>query len=174
MRLLDRARLDDDVVEVPALGVMRKAAVGGPVAQEAMVSSKRSAASSMGTQKPENSLCDNPCPHRSRGGRRRADRAWQPARRAAPDCARTAPPPPCQAYALRPSGKVAQVIERGRELPEARDVMLDHEHAVIAKLLGQQHIVDVPRLSPTEPSPADLAPPNNPNFMCSAPAALEV
>jgi hypothetical protein len=60
MRLLDRARLDDDVVEVPALGVMRKAAVGGPVAQEAMVSSKRSAASSMGTQKPENSLCDNP------------------------------------------------------------------------------------------------------------------
>ena len=35
MRLLHRARLDNDVVEVPALAVMRKAVAGGPgLAQE--------------------------------------------------------------------------------------------------------------------------------------------
>ena len=46
-------------------------------------------------------------------------------------------------YALGAAGKVAQEIERRRELPDAREVVLDHEHAVIAELLGVQHVVDV-------------------------------
>ena len=39
-------------------------------------------------------------------------------------------------YALRAAGEVAQEIERGGELADAREVVLDHEHAVIAELLG--------------------------------------
>src|SRR5262249_47680256 len=41
------------------------------------------------------------------------------------------------------SGKKAQEIERSGKLPDAREVMLDDEHAVIAELFGVEHVVDV-------------------------------
>jgi hypothetical protein len=41
------------------------------------------------------------------------------------------------------AGKIAQEVERGRQLADTREVVLDHEHAVIAEFLGIEHIVDV-------------------------------
>ena len=34
------------------------------------------------------------------------------------------------------AGEIAQEIERGRQLPDAGEMVLDHEHAVKAELLG--------------------------------------
>ena len=138
MRLLHGARLDDDVVEVPALAVVREAVAGGPgLAQErqglvealgrlldgdaearelrrAVALADAEIEAAVGQQIQRGDLLGQqhgvvPGQHHHRGA---------------------------QPYALGAAGKVAQEIERRRELPHAREVVLDHEHAVIAELLG--------------------------------------
>src|SRR5204863_4816544 len=45
-------------------------------------------------------------------------------------------------HALRAPRDIAQQVERRRDLAVAGEMMLDHEQALIAKLLGQEHVVD--------------------------------
>ena len=84
----------------------------------------------------------SPCRRRNRSGRWRGDRAWRPARPAAPDCARAAPPRRCRAACAGAAGEEAQEIERGGHLAVAGEMVLDHEQAAIAELLGVEHVVD--------------------------------
>src|SRR5262249_36176572 len=48
-----------------------------------------------------------------------------------------------EADSLGAAGEVAQEIERRGELSDAGEVVLDHERAVVAELLGIEHVVDV-------------------------------
>ena len=145
MRLLHRARLDDDVLELPAASVVREAIGSGPCrAQEGH-----------GLVEPLGGLLDRDAKARELrrpialadaeiqasvgqevdrghllGQQHRIVPGQHHHRRAQPDPAGAA-------------GQVAQEIERGRQLPDAGEVVLDDKHAVIAELLGMEHIVDV-------------------------------
>src|SRR5262249_34268609 len=53
-----------------------------------------------------------------------------------------------KAYSPRAPCKVAQKIERSRKLPDAGKVVLDYEHAVVAKILSIEHVIDVIAVAP--------------------------
>src|SRR6516225_8508330 len=145
MRLLSGARFDDDIVEMPALAMVREALAGGPrLAQE-----RHRLVEALGR------LLD-------------WNREARELRRAVPLANAEVEPAVgqqiergdllCEQYRIVPrqhhhggteadflcaSSQIAEEVERSRKLPDAREVVLDYEHAVIAELFGAEHVVDV-------------------------------
>ena len=145
VRLLDRVRLDDDVVEVPALAVMREPALARPRLADhvhrlveplgRLVWRDAEAGEFVGR--------DSPCRRRNRAGRSTADRGSPPARRPGSGCARAAPRPRCRAGCARCARRdSASRLQRRRDLAEAGEMVLDEKDARKAELLGLDDIVD--------------------------------
>ena len=145
MRLLHRARLDDDALELPAPSAVREAIGGGP----------RRAQEGHGLLEPLGRLLDRDAKARElRRPIALADAEVQAPvgqevdrghllgqqHRIVPGQHhhRRAEPNPVGA-----AGQITQEIEGSRQLPDAGEVVFDHEYAVIAELLGMEHIIDV-------------------------------
>src|SRR5215467_2407789 len=139
------ARLDDDVVEMPALAVVREALARGPsLAQE-----RHGLLEALGCLLDRNAKASE-----LRLPVAFADAEVEPAIRQEIECrdllseqGRIVPRQyydgASKADSPRAPCKVAQEIERSRKLPDAGKVVLDHEHAVVAEILGIEHVIDV-------------------------------
>src|SRR5262245_34016769 len=133
MRLLSWARLDDDIVEMPALAVVREAIARGPsLAQE-----RHRLVEAFGRLLDRNAearefrlavtLAHAEVEPAARQQIERGDLLSQQ-HRIVP---RQHHDRGAKAYSLCAPCKIAQEIERSRKLPNAGKVVLDHEHAVI-------------------------------------------
>src|SRR5690242_2031429 len=79
-----------------------------------------------------------------------------------------------ETYALGAPGKIAQEVQRCGELPNAREVVLDHEDAVKTELLCAQDVVDILAVSNAvsgRPLTGRLGSAKQAKFHCRASAA---
>src|SRR5262245_54842262 len=145
MRPLNGARLDDDVVEMPALAVVREALAGGPsLAQERHCLLKALGCLLDRDAKARELRLPVTLAHAEvesplRQEIERGDLLGEQDRIVPRQHHNGA----SKAYSSRTPCKVAQEIERSRKLPDAGKVVLDYEHAVVAKILGIEHVIDV-------------------------------
>ena len=156
-------RLDDDVLEVPVLAVMREPLVRRSTTSGSARGPPRSA------RRPPRSGCrssrtrcgGSPCRRRNRAGRRTADRWSRPARPAAPDCARAARSPRCRAAAscVRAATQVSR-LSVADTWPKPVKWCSTTKVLVVAERLGLDVVFDVfPKaLTAVEVGAAALAP----------------
>ncbi len=144
VRALDRARLDDDVVERPVFALVRELGVGLPGGvQETHRFVEAGRCFAHGDVETREfvvaiSLSD-PKIETAVGEQVHGGNLLSKQRRIVP---RDHDDGGSEPDALRAAGEVAQKIERGGDLADASEVMLHDEYAVVAELLGREHVVD--------------------------------
>ena len=144
MRFLHRPRLDHDVAEIPVLALVREAALALPrLAQD-----RHALVEALGRLRLGNAKA-----FEFAVAVALADAEIEAAAREKIECRdlfgeqhgivpRQHHHGSAEPHAAGAAGEIAEQAERGRDLAVAGEMVLDHEQALIAELLGQEHIVD--------------------------------